>query len=91
MILFIVSEAGPAKYLAHIMSLLDQSDFDCIASDISAIVLDDFSIEYVIGDEGIIVSNYHLIITGGSFLGPCIDQKWVGIGLQNNIKTITIF
>jgi len=89
MILFVVSDAGPAKYLAYIMAMLEPRAYDCIASEVSAKVLEEFHIEYVIGDESIKASNYTLIVTGSRY-EPCIDDKWVSNGLKNNIKTISI-
>ena len=89
MILFVVNDAGPAKYLAHIMALMDCSVFDCIASEVSAQVFNDFFIEYAVGDETVKVGKYNLIVTG-THHGSGIDQKWISIGLNNNIKTITI-
>ena len=64
MILFVVSDAGPAKYLAYIMAMLEPRVYNCIASEVSAKVLDEFYIEYVIGDESIKASNYTLTVTG---------------------------
>ncbi len=89
MILFVVSDAGPAKYLAYVISAFGESKYKCIASNISAKVLDHFSVKYFIGDEGVDFNNFNLIVTGSRF-EPCIDDKWVSIGLQNNIRTISI-
>jgi hypothetical protein len=74
MILFVVNDAGPAKYLAYIMSAFDKSQYNCIASNVSAKVLDRFSIEYCIEDDEIALNDISLIITGSRF-EYCIDDK----------------
>jgi len=89
MILFVVGDSGPAKYLAHVMVALHDSQYKCIATSISAKVLDKFSIEYCIEDDLIKVENFNLIITGSRF-EYSIDKKWVSIGIKGNIKTISI-
>lgn len=89
MILFVVHDAGPAKYFAYIMRSMDTCEYLCIASDISSKVFDEFNIEYIQKDREINLKNINLIITG-TCIGSGIDKDWVKIGKDNNIKTVSI-
>lgn len=87
MILFVVNDAGPAKYIAYLIKKLDKREYICLASDISAKVFDDFGIEYY--RDNIDISKIELIITG-TCLNSCLDKRWVQIGKKHGIRTISI-
>ncbi len=53
MILFAVNDAGPARYIAHIVRELDGIPYICLASDISSKIFDEFNIEYIVDENSI--------------------------------------
>ena len=89
MILFVAGDSGPAQYLAYVMLGMHESQYKCIATRVSGKVLDQFCIKYFIDDIEIQSDDFDIIITGTRF-EDSIDKKWVSIGLQNKIKTISI-
>lgn len=89
MIVFVVNDTGPAKYISYIIKNLNNIDFLCISSSISSKVFDSFGIVNIDNTNKIDLSKIQLIITG-TCLGNGIDKEWIRIGKQNNIKTISI-
>lgn len=89
MILFVVNDAGPAKYLAYIIKSLNDIAYECISSDISSKVFDEFSVKHSLDDSLININDYHLVITG-TCLNDGIDKKWLNIAKQNRVKVISI-
>ena len=89
MILFVVNDAGPAKYISYILERLDKKQYICLASNISSKVFDEFNIDYLLQYKDINFNNIKLIITG-TCLDAGIDKDLLQIGKQNNIKTISI-
>ncbi len=89
MILFAVNDAGPARYIAHIVRELDGIPYICLASDISSKIFDEFNIEYIVDENSIDISKIGLIFTGTS-LGWCIDKRWLEVGREMGVYTISI-
>lgn len=88
MILFVVQDAGPAKYIAYIVQNLEH-EYCIIASNISSKIFDDFSIKYFFDIDETELKKVKLIITG-TCLNQGIDKEWLLYAKENNIKSINI-
>jgi hypothetical protein len=88
-ILFVVNDAGPAKYLAYVINKLNKDDYWCISSDISSKIFSDFGIESSSHINDIDIKSVNLIVTG-TCLENGIDKEFIQLAKINKIKTISI-
>jgi hypothetical protein len=90
-ILFVVNDAGPAKYLAYVAKKLDKNQYRCISSNISSKIFTEFGIKSSsnINDININIKSIDLIVTG-TCLQSGIDKEFIQIAKRYKIKTISI-
>ena len=88
MILFAVSDAGPAKYLASVIIKID-IPFICLCSNISKKVFESYRIHTITEEAQIDYSDIKCIITG-TCLGDGLDKIALKKGIKKNILTISI-
>lgn len=89
MILFVVNDAGPAKYLSYIVQSLKNEKYKCITSDISKKVFSNISINCLDSIDNFDTKDIDVIVTG-TCLNDGIDKEAVRIGKKKGIKTISI-
>lgn len=89
MILFVVNDAGPAKYLSYIAQSLKNEKYKCIVSDISKKVFSNININCLDSIDNFDTKDIDVIVTG-TCLNDGIDKEAVRIGKKEGIKTISI-
>jgi hypothetical protein len=89
MILFVVNDAGPAKYLSYIAQSLKNKKYKCITSNISKKVFSNNNINCLDSIDSFDTKDIDIIITG-TCLNEGIDKEAVRIGKKEGIKTISI-
>jgi len=89
MILFVVNDVGPAKYLSYIAQSLKNEEYKCIASDISKKVFSNININCLDSIDNFDTKDIDVIVTG-TCLNSGIDKEAIRIGKKEGIKTISI-